>query len=106
MLIAWTTVATRADADALAHGIIAENLAVCVQVDGPIVSHYAWEGKIEQSEEFRLTLKLLDQQLLSLESHVLRHHPYRTPQWIVVSAQHVGEKYLSWATANVHSRPF
>lgn len=106
MLIAWTTVATPADADALARGIITGNLAACVQIDGPIISHYVWEGKSVRSEEFRLTVKLLDQQLVALETYVLRQHPYRTPQWIVVSAQHVGEKYLSWATANAHIRPF
>lgn len=105
MLIAWTTVASRAEADTLAAGIIAANLAACVQVDGPVASHYRWQGKVEHTEEFRLTLKFLPAQLLALEAHVLRHHPYATPEWIVVRAEHVGEKYLSWAHANSSPLP-
>jgi periplasmic divalent cation tolerance protein len=105
MLIAWTTVATRAEADALAAGVIAVNLAACVQIEGPIVSHYRWQGKLEQAQEYRLSFKFLPAQLLALEAHVLRHHPYTTPEWIVVRAEHVGEKYLSWAQANSSPLP-
>jgi periplasmic divalent cation tolerance protein len=43
--------------------------------------------------------------LLALEAHVHRHHPYTTPEWIVVRAEHVGEKYLSWAQANSSPLP-
>lgn len=100
MLIAWTTVGGRPEADRLAAGVIAGNLAACVQIDGPITSHYRWEGKLQQAEEFRLCFKFLPAQLLALESHVLGHHPYATPEWVVVRAEHVGEKYLSWAQAS------
>lgn len=105
MLIAWTTVATRTEADALAAGVIGANLAACVQIEGPITAHYRWQGKLEHAQEFRLTFKLLPSQLLALEAHVLRHHPYATPEWIVVRAEHVGEKYLSWAQANSSPLP-
>lgn len=105
MLLAWTTVATRADADRLAADVIAHNLAACVQVDGPIVSHYRWQGQIERSEEFRLCFKLLPEQAAALEKHVLATHPYETPEWLLIPAQRVGEKYLSWAKANSSSAP-
>ncbi|HTT55864.1 MAG TPA: divalent cation tolerance protein CutA, partial [Opitutaceae bacterium] len=42
MLIAWTTVATAADAARLAHGAVEAGLAACVQVDGPVTSTYRW----------------------------------------------------------------
>lgn len=105
MLIAWTTVASREAAEQLAHTVIERQLAVCVQIDGPIVSIYRWNGRIEQSEEFRLTFKCTDGQAGPLEAHVLARHPYETPEWVVVPAQHVGEKYLSWAQANSNSSP-
>ena len=105
MFIAWTTVASRADAERLATEIVARNLAACVQIDGPIVSHYRWQGKAERTEEFRLTFKFTTDTLLPLEAHVLAHHPYDTPEWIVVRAERVGEKYLSWAEANSSTPP-
>jgi periplasmic divalent cation tolerance protein len=105
VFIAWTTVANRADADRIAADAIAGNLAVCVQIDGPIVSHYRWEGKAGRSEEFRLLFKCLPEILPALERHVLATHPYDTPEWLVVRAERVAEKYLSWAQANSSTPP-
>ena len=105
MYIAWTTVATRADADRLAADAVARNLAVCVQIDGPIVSHYLWHGQDERSEEFLLAFKCLPPRLAALEKHVLSHHPYDTPEWLAVPAERVGEKYLSWAEGNSSTPP-
>jgi periplasmic divalent cation tolerance protein len=105
MFIAWTTLATRADADRLAAEVVALGLAACAQVEGPIISHYLWQGKTERTEEFRLCLKCLPDKLAALEIHVLSHHPYATPEWLVVRAERVGEKYLSWAGSNATKSP-
>ncbi len=103
MLIAWTTVGTSADADRLAVDAVAAGLAVCVQVDGPIVSHFRWEEKPERVEEFRLCFKVMPAHLSALRDLVLNAHPYDAPEWLAVRAEDVGEKYLSWAKATVHS---
>jgi periplasmic divalent cation tolerance protein len=105
MFIAWTTVAQPVDADRLAQQAIGLNLAVCVQIDGPITSHYRWEGRAQRAEEFRVTFKCRADRLEALEQHVLAHHPYDTPQWLAVRADRVGEKYLSWAEANSSTPP-
>jgi len=105
MFIAWTTLGNATDAEKLAADVVARGLAVCAQVEGPIVSHYVWQGRPERSEEYRLCLKCLPDKLAALESHVLAHHPYDTPEWIVVEASKVGEKYLSWAKANANNQP-
>jgi len=106
MKVAWTTVATAREAEQLARELVTAGLAVCVQVEGPVRSHYNWEGKVESAEEHRLTLKCLDEQLPALEAAVLARHPYSVPEWIVVDACRVGEKYLSWAGSGRQSRPF
>lgn len=106
MWIAWTTVATRPDAERLAAAAVAGGHAVCVQIDGPIVSHFRWEGRLERSEEFRLCFKCLPAQFGALETHVLAGHPYAAPEWLAVRVAHVGEKYLSWAEANSTFPPF
>lgn len=105
MFIAWTTVADRADADRLATDAVNRNLSVCVQVEGPIVSHYRWQGHPERFEEFRLAFKCLSSHLAALEEYVLAAHPYETPEWLVVRAERVEEKYLSWAKANSSTPP-
>ncbi len=106
MFLAWTTTAKREDADRLARGAVDAQLAACAQVDGPITSHYRWEGKVESAEEFRVCFKYLPANASQLNVWIHRHHPYAIPEWIEVSAENVGEKYLSWAMANSTSLPF
>ena len=106
MFVAWTTTAKRADADRLAKGAVEARLAACAQVDGPVTSYYHWEGKLEQAEEFRVWFKYLPANASLLSGWVHNHHPQAVPQWIEVSAENVGEKYLSWAMANSTSLPF
>jgi periplasmic divalent cation tolerance protein len=106
MLVAWTTTAKKDDAERLARGAVEARLAACAQVDGPIRSYYHWEGRLQSDEEHRVWFKCLPNNVSALGSWVHHHHPYSIPQWVVVSAEHVGEKYLSWAIANSTSAPF
>jgi len=106
MFVAWTTTALRPDAERLARGAVESRLAACAQVDGPITSYYHWEGKLEQTVEFRVWFKYLPANASALSAWVHNHHPFTTPQLIEVSTENVGEKYLSWAMANSTSLPF
>jgi len=100
MLIAWTTVPTKEIADTLAAAAVHARLAACVQVEGPVTSHYIWAGTQDKAEEYRLTFKVLPEQIAALETWIHARHPYEVPEWITVKVEHVAEKYLSWARAN------
>ena len=105
MLIAWTTVTSPEDAARLARGAVEAHLAACVQVEGPVTSHYEWRGRREEAAEYRLMFKCLPEQAPALEAWVLARHPYDTPEWVVVRAEHVSGKYLSWAQATSTPAP-
>lgn len=100
MLIAWTSVESAAQADTLAAGLIEARLAACVQVEGPMASYFRWDGQLQRASEYRLTIKFMPERHLELEAWIATRHPYQTPEWVVVQAEHVAEKYLSWARAN------
>lgn len=106
MYLAWTTVATAEDATRLARGAIEASLAACVQVEGPIMSHYPWAGRLESTQEYRLVFKFLPEEAQDLETWIHAQHPYETPEWVVVRAEHVSEKYLSWAKGTSRPAPF
>jgi len=46
-----TTTDSRPEAAELARSAVAERLAACAQLVGPIASTYWWEGEIESAEE-------------------------------------------------------
>lgn len=104
--IGWTTVATAPEAETLSRRLVEDGLAVCCQVEGPISSTYRWKGKIETSREFRLMVKFLPEKQSQVETVVFSQHPYDTPEWIVVNAVEVGEKYLSWARSEAQTDRF
>lgn len=97
MFVGWTTTSSREDAERIAEGAVEARLAACCQVDGPIISFYRWEGKVQRDEEFRVTFKFLGDQAESLQAWIQENHPYDTPQWMAVPAERISEKYLIWA---------
>lgn len=97
LLVATTTVSSKEQADALATALVTAHLVACAQVDGPIRSYYHWEGKLESSEEYRLTLKFPSSCLAAVEEALHRLHPYAVPQWLVWPASHAGLAYHKWA---------
>jgi periplasmic divalent cation tolerance protein len=74
-------------------------VAACVQVVGPILSVYRWEGRIEETEEFLCLMKAPAEGLERLASFVRNRHPYDTPELTALPARWVDERYLAWAVA-------
>jgi len=96
LLIAITTVDTDECAETLAAELIRRRLAACVQIDGPITSHYVWEGKAERSAEWRLSIKSTEARLEELQRAVHDQHPYSLPQWIVIRPADTSAAYAEW----------
>lgn len=95
--IAWTTTGSEQEASTLAQGLIENKLAACIHIEGPITACYRWEGKVHQDSEYRLMIKFLSSKAKLIETWIHQHHPYDTPQWIVVQADAVNKAYLDWA---------
>lgn len=91
-----TTTADQASADRIATELVARRLAACVHVSGPIASTYWWNGAMEISEEWLLTLKTSEQLYPQLEALLTGLHPYETPQIVASPLERVAEPYASW----------
>ena len=96
VMIGWTTTPDRESADRLARSLIDTRLAGCVQISGPISSIYRWDGKVEVSKEFRLTVKFSATRGAEIGRWIEAHHPYETPQWVCCPLTGGTEKYLNW----------
>jgi periplasmic divalent cation tolerance protein len=105
LLIATTTVSTPEQADAMARSLVASQLAACVQIDGPITSHYVWQGQAEVATEWRLTIKTRQSIARQLQQKALALHPYEVPQWTAVVADIVSPAYWDWVQQSVQSDP-
>lgn len=92
----WVTVPSRALAVTLSRLTVESGLAACAQISGPVESVYRWQGAVESAKEWRLVIKTRARLLPALEALVLAHHPYDTPQFLVLPVLGGSAKYLDW----------
>lgn len=78
LIAALTTVGTREQAQALAHALVEQGLAACVQLQA-IESIYRWQGQVQQEPEWRLLIKSTQARWAELQAAVLAQHPYELP---------------------------
>ena len=77
LLLCLSTVASLEDADRLAAILLEESLAACVQIDGPIRSHYRWQGQTHCDQEYRLMIKSRGIGVAAAEGQADRGSPLR-----------------------------
>ena len=83
-VVVLCTAPDEASAQDLAAKVLAEKLAACVTLLPGATSLYYWEGKLEQEYEVQMLLKtnLANQQ--ALLDCLKSHHPYQTPELLVL----------------------
>ncbi len=96
-----TTVATQADAERIAAALVEERLAACVQVAGPVISTYRWQGAIERATEWYCHCKTTRARYPALEARLRELHPYETPEIIALPIVAGSPAYLAWIEEGV-----
>lgn len=101
LLVIMTTVPDQTIALSLAHNLVSEQLAGCVQVLPPITSVYVWQGKICQEPEHLLLIKTLPHLYDQVEAYILDHHPYQEPEIIGLPVTQASSGYRQWLSLSV-----
>ena len=99
-LIVLTTAPSRDEAVSLAHKLVDEKIAACVQIEGPITSVYRWDGELDTAEEWRCVVKTTRAQYNSVETKLRSWHSYDVPQIIAVPIDCGSAQYLNWLLLN------
>ena len=99
LIVCLTTVASMQDADRIALLLLDHSLAACVQIAGPIRSHYIWQGQRHCDEEYRLVIKTTAKSWPKLKAELLEIHPYDEPQVLSLSVDDATEGYRDWVVA-------
>ena len=100
-VVVLCTAPDAATAQDLAAKVLAEKLAACATLLPGATSLYYWEGKLEQEYEVQMLLKtdLAHQQ--ALLDCLKAHHPYQTPELLVIPVSHADVDYHSWLNASL-----
>ena len=96
LLLCLSTVASAQDADRLAALLLQDSLAACVQIDGPIRSHYRWQGQTHCDDEYRLMIKSSFSVWDALKAKLIQSHPYEEPQIVMIPIADAADGYRDW----------
>jgi len=101
-LVVLMTAGSREEADKIAHALVSELLAACVNVLPRITSVYRWQGKIHSDQEWLLIAKSHSDALDDLVRRVQALHSYDVPEIIALPVIGGSEAYLRWIDGEVH----
>jgi periplasmic divalent cation tolerance protein len=102
-IVVLSTCSTAEEAERLARGLVAAQLAACVNVVPQIRSFYRWKGELEIAEEFLLIAKTSRDLFDALKLELEKLHPYDIPEVIALPIVAGSENYLHWLAQNLRS---
>lgn len=91
-----TTLDSEAQAGSLAATLVEERLAACVQVVGPVLSVYRWEGAVTRATEWLCVAKTVEERLTQLLQRIRALHSYQQPEIVATLITAGDPGYLDW----------
>lgn len=93
--VVQTTLASEAEAAALARQIVQARLGACVQLQA-IKSFYVWQDQAHEAPEWLLSIKTRSALYPALEAFIRDRHPYETPEIVQLPITAGSAAYLAW----------
>jgi periplasmic divalent cation tolerance protein len=99
-----TTVASHAEAQALAHALVQRRLAACAQIS-QIDSVYRWQGEVQQEAECRIVFKTTRERYAQLEQAIRELHSYELPAIHALAFEAIYPPYGEWIEQSCAPQP-
>jgi periplasmic divalent cation tolerance protein len=80
----------------IAHALVEQRLAACVNIVPKLTSIYRWEGKVETAGEVLLLIKTSAALLDPAESALRAAHSYEIPEVLVFTPVAGHSEYVDW----------
>lgn len=94
--VAYVTVPNDTVAKQLAHGLVKNKLAACVNIIPQITSVYEWKNEVNEDSELLLMIKTKTDIVDALTQYIKSNHPYEVCEVISMPIQNGNEQYLNW----------
>ena len=105
IIVVYITAPNLQEAESLAHTLVEEKLAACVNIIPGIQSVYFWNEAVQSDNELLLICKSRVDRFEALKTRVQSLHPYDVPEILSIPAQNGSEPYLNWVRENTTPKP-
>lgn len=91
-----TTAGSEEEAERIATALVDRRLAACVQVVGPVLSRYRWQGEVETAREWQCLAKTEAARYPEVEAAIRDLHSYEEPEIVATAIVAGSPGYLAW----------
>ncbi len=99
--VVLTTCGSIEEARHIAHALVEQQLAACVNVVPHIESMYRWKGEVETSTEVLLVIKTTAGAFERLQGVLVKLHSYEVPECLELTVTDGSKAYLHWIGESV-----
>lgn len=99
-----TTVATRAEAQAMAQALVQRRLAACAQIS-QIESVYRWQGQVQHESECRIVIKTTRERYAQVERAIRELHGHELPAIHAMAFEAIYAPYGEWIVQSCDAEP-
>jgi periplasmic divalent cation tolerance protein len=99
--IVLSTCADREQAERIAHRLVEQHLAACVNILPGVQSIYRWQGAVESAAEVLMLIKTKTDRSQEVQSAIASLHSYEVPEFLVLPVLGGSKAYLAWLGASL-----
>ena len=99
--IVLSTCGSVEEARKIAHALVEQKIAACVNIVPSVESVYRWEGKVESAQECLLIIKTIEPACERLQKVLADFNSYDVPECVVLGIQDGNPAYLKWIGESV-----
>lgn len=99
VVVAFSTFPSPEKAAEVGRTLVAEGLAACVNLVGPIRSIYRWKGELCDDAETLAIVKTTRERFEEMRTRLVALHPYEVAEVIALPVEAGHLPYLSWVAA-------
>src|SRR5271156_5627300 len=96
MRVIFVTTENEDQAVEIARTLVAERLAACVNIVGPVRSIYRWRNEVKDDREYLLIIKTRALLYMKVETRVRDLHTYEVPEVLALNADRGSPPYIQW----------
>jgi periplasmic divalent cation tolerance protein len=95
-VVVLITAGSAEEGQKIAHALVEERLAACVNIIAPIQSIYRWQDQVRNDQEVLLMVKTGAGKMEDLARRVRQLHSYEVPEIIALPIVAGAQDYLRW----------
>jgi periplasmic divalent cation tolerance protein len=99
--IVLTTCGDRETAERIAHRLVEQRLAACVNILPGVQSVYRWQGMVESESELLMLIKTRAPLIQEVQSTIASLHSYEVPEFLVLPISGGSDAYMAWLGASL-----